>query len=151
MKGKARRTIEERQDKKKEKLLEQLLMMPIVQIACEKIGIGRATYYRWREDDKDFKKKANKALSIGVSLINEMAESKLITKIKGEDLKAIMYWLNNNSVKYRRNYFNYRWELKKMRQELENKNIEKEEILEDFRRLLNTITNDLKIKNVKEE
>ena len=44
-------TIEKRQSKNKEQLLEILKKTPIVQIACEKAGVGRATYYRWRKDD----------------------------------------------------------------------------------------------------
>ena len=31
-------------------ILEQLQKAPIVQIACEKTGISRATYYRWRKE-----------------------------------------------------------------------------------------------------
>jgi len=40
------KTIEKRQSKNKEQLLEILKKTPIVQIACEKAGVGRATYYR---------------------------------------------------------------------------------------------------------
>ena len=40
--------------KDKELILEQLRKTPIVQVACEKTGIARATYYRWRKKDKRF-------------------------------------------------------------------------------------------------
>ncbi len=43
-------------------LLEHLEKTPIVQIACEKGGIGRSTYYRWLQSDPVFAKKAKKAL-----------------------------------------------------------------------------------------
>jgi len=46
----------------KELLLEHLEKTPIVQIACEKSGIGRSTYYRWLQSDPLFAKKAKKAL-----------------------------------------------------------------------------------------
>ena len=38
-----------RQKKEKLLLIEQLSKYPVVQVACEKTGVSRATYYRWRE------------------------------------------------------------------------------------------------------
>ncbi len=35
---------------------------PIVQVACERSSVGRATYYRWKKDDADFAKQADEAL-----------------------------------------------------------------------------------------
>lgn len=49
-----------REDKKL--LLEHLEKTPIVQIACDKSGIGRSTYYRWLQNDPIFAKSAKKAL-----------------------------------------------------------------------------------------
>lgn len=43
-------------------LLEHLEKTPIIQIACEKSGIGRSTYYRWIDQDKKFAKSARQAL-----------------------------------------------------------------------------------------
>ena len=43
-------------------LLDHLEKTPIVQIACEKSGTGRSTYYRWLQSDPIFAKKAKKAL-----------------------------------------------------------------------------------------
>ncbi len=42
-------TIELKQDKNKKAIIEKLKQSPIIQIACKKVGIGRATYYRWRK------------------------------------------------------------------------------------------------------
>ena len=39
------KTIEERIEKDKETLIEQFRKSPVVQVACEKCGIGRTTYY----------------------------------------------------------------------------------------------------------
>jgi ACT domain-containing protein len=38
-------------NKEKDALLEQLKKTPIIQIACEKIGLSRTTYYRWYQAD----------------------------------------------------------------------------------------------------
>jgi len=68
-------TILSRQDREKQILLEQLKRTPIVEFACQKVGIARATYYRWRQDDERFRKDADTALQEGVLLVNDMAES----------------------------------------------------------------------------
>ncbi|MHB8362759.1 MAG: phBC6A51 family helix-turn-helix protein [Patescibacteria group bacterium] len=94
-------TIAKRQNKSKRLLLENLTKTPIVQIACEKSGIGRATYYRWREQDQDFSTEADKALENGILLINDMAESQLISAIKDRNITATQYWLKHHHSKYK--------------------------------------------------
>ncbi len=94
-------TIDKRQTKEKELLIEQFRKTPIVQIACEKLGIGRATYYRWRKDDPEFTKESNNALLEGQSLINDMAESQLLSAIRDKNMTAIIFWLKNHHRDYR--------------------------------------------------
>lgn len=84
-------------DKEKEVLLEQLRKTPIVQVACNHAGVARSTYYRWFNEDKDFKQKAEEALSEGVKLINDLAESKLIANINEQNMTAIIFWLKSHS------------------------------------------------------
>jgi hypothetical protein len=93
-------TIEARKAREQALLLEQLRKVPIVQIACEKAGIGRATYYRWRRDDKSFKRETIDALDQGVEYINDISESQLITLIKEKKLPAIALWLKNNHPRF---------------------------------------------------
>lgn len=90
-----------RQEKQKELLIEQLKKIPIVQIACEKIGIARSTVYRWRNEDLEFDNQLTESLHKGKSLINDMAESKLIAGIHNNNMPAIMYWLRHNHKTYR--------------------------------------------------
>ncbi len=94
------KTIEKRQNKEKEILLERLKKTPIVQIACEKCGVGRATYYRWRKDDPEFAKMADEALSEGSLLVNDMAESQLLQAIRNQNLGAIIFWLKHHHPSY---------------------------------------------------
>jgi hypothetical protein len=75
-------TIANRQAKNKDKLLEQLSKTPIVQIACEKTNVSRATYYRWRQEDSEFAEKADKAIGYGNLIMNDVAESQLLSLIK---------------------------------------------------------------------
>lgn len=92
--------IDQRRTKGKDVLLEQVKKLPIVQIACEKIGIGRATYYRWRKEDSAFAEKADEAIQTGRNLINDMAESQLLSQIKEQNMTAIIFWLKHNHPIY---------------------------------------------------
>lgn len=88
------------QETTKKKLLEVLVEVPLVSFACKKVNIGRATYYRWLNDDAEFAKKVNEVIGQGVESINDMAESKLIHSIKKEEQWAIKFWLTNRSPHY---------------------------------------------------
>jgi len=95
-------TIAKRKDTNKKLILEQLEKTPIVQTACEKVDIGRSTYYRWRKEDNQFAQKADKALLKGKLLVNDLAESKLMSQIRDNELSAIKFWLRNNHPRYAR-------------------------------------------------
>lgn len=87
-------------DKNKELLLEQLKKTPIVQVSCEKVGIGRATFYRWKQEDQDFATKADEALVEGSALVNDVAESQLMSAIRDKNLTAIIFWLRHHHPNY---------------------------------------------------
>jgi hypothetical protein len=89
------------EEKIKKLFIEQLKKTPIVQVVCEKVGLPRATFYRWKNKNKKFSREVNESLSQGKKLINDMAESQLINKISEGHVTAIIYWLNHNN----RNYF----------------------------------------------
>ncbi|MFZ1074984.1 MAG: hypothetical protein WAN50_01280 [Minisyncoccia bacterium] len=93
-------SIEERQAHDKQKVLDALKEMPIVQIACKKAGISRPTYYRWRQEDKIFRRQAVDAMNHGVEFINDMSESQIISLIKDKKLQAMALWLKHNHPKY---------------------------------------------------
>ncbi len=82
-------TIEKRQEADKAALLGFLRKMPIVQIACERAGIARATYYRWRSEDKGFKDESDKAMRDGEQLINDLSESQVVALIKDRNLPLL--------------------------------------------------------------
>jgi len=93
-------TINLRIKKNKELIIEQLKRIPIVQAVCEKTGVSRASYYRWQKKDKKFKKQTEKAIFEGILLINDLAESQLISSIKDKHMTGIIYWLKHNNKKY---------------------------------------------------
>lgn len=94
------KNIQLRIDQNKSLVIEKLRTLPIIQIAVEKVGIGRATYYRWRETDQEFAKTANKAIQEGRQFINDMAESQLLSAIRDQNMTAIIFWLKYNHAAY---------------------------------------------------
>ena len=89
-----------REEKLKDPIIKKLRQTPIVQIVCERVGISRATYYRWRKKYPEFKKKTNEAIQEGLLLVNDMAESQLISAIKDKNMSAITFWLRNHHLTY---------------------------------------------------
>lgn len=90
-----------KQKKQKEMFIEQLRKTPIVQIICERLEIGRTTFYRWKRQDAKFSDNCNRAMEEGLSLVNDLAESQLINAMKNQNLTAVMYWLNHRHNSYR--------------------------------------------------
>lgn len=86
--------------KQKELLLGHLRTVPIVEMACKRIRISRATFYRWCQDDEDFKENVENAKVDGVEYINDISESQLISLIKEKKYQAIALWLKNNHKRF---------------------------------------------------
>lgn len=97
---KKKQTINTRQTKDRETILIQLRKMPILQIACERAGVGRSSYYRWREEDELFRKAADEAIAEGEAFITDMTESQLISLIKDKHFPAVQLWLRQHHPKY---------------------------------------------------
>jgi hypothetical protein len=97
---KRQKTLSETTQKQKDTLLEELAKCPIVQVACERTSIGRATYYKWRADDTEFRRVSNNAVDEGRKFVNDVAESQMIRKIKEGNMTSIIYWLKNNNSRY---------------------------------------------------
>jgi hypothetical protein len=88
-------------DQLKKLLLEQLRKTPVVQIACDKTQVSRASFYRWRTEDKEFSKSVEEALLDGRLLVNDLAETQLINAVKDRNITAILAWLKHNHPNYR--------------------------------------------------
>jgi len=118
-------TVKNRIKNDQDLLVEQLKKTPIVQIACEKTGVGRSTYYRWRDEDKEFAKRANEALQEGNLLINDMAESQLLSAVRDKNMTAIIFWLKNHHKTYAN-----RLEISAVRPEEETLTPEQEQLIQ---------------------
>lgn len=92
-------TTAERTKREKATLIEQLRKTPVIQIAVEKTGVSRMTYYRWR-DDEEFAKSADEALAVGKSLVNDLAESQLLSALREGEAWSVQYWLRHHHLDY---------------------------------------------------
>lgn len=81
-------------------LIGQLRKTPVIQIACEKVGISRMTFYRWRKEDEEFATAADNALADGKSLVNDLAESQLLSALREGEAWSIQYWLRHHHHDY---------------------------------------------------
>ncbi len=88
------------QEKDKQKLVEKLSKTPVVEVACKQAGVPRSTYYRWRKADEVFADACDDALEQSAGLINDMAESQLISGIKEKNMTAIIFWLKHHHRAY---------------------------------------------------
>ena len=73
---------------------------PITSSVCKKIGVARSTFYRWLEEDHEFKEEIEIALDIGRNRMIDVAESKLLSKVNEGDQRAVEFYLKNNSKRY---------------------------------------------------
>ncbi|NQV00837.1 MAG: hypothetical protein HQ537_01830, partial [Parcubacteria group bacterium] len=89
-----------RQSKQKKAIIEQLKKIPVINVACARAVVGRASFYRWLQEDDGFKKAVEEAMAEGESFINDMSESQIITLIKEKNWSAIRFWLTNHHPKY---------------------------------------------------
>ena len=93
-------TVDKRIAQEKLLLLEHLKTTPIVEMACSKANIGRASYYRWRKDDPEFARAADDALYDGSLLVNDVAEGFLVSAIRDKNMSAITLWLRTHHPAY---------------------------------------------------
>ena len=67
----------------------------IVSDACQKVGITRACYYKWRDSDLKFKERAEEVEEETIDVV----ESKLLSAINNDDLTAIIFYLKTKGKK----------------------------------------------------
>ncbi|MFA6105346.1 MAG: hypothetical protein WC725_01955 [Patescibacteria group bacterium] len=88
-------------DKTKLNLLKEIQKNGNVSLSCIRINIDHATYYRWKKEDKEFRKKANEAETIGRKNNCDLAEHALILLVKEKKIEAVKYLLSHNSPRYK--------------------------------------------------
>jgi hypothetical protein len=99
---KQKHSVAERRSADKTKLLDQFRKMPIVQIAAERAAVSRATYYRWLEEDAEFRDEAMAAIAEGESFISDKSEGQLLALIGEKHFGAIKTYLEHHNDTYSR-------------------------------------------------
>lgn len=85
----------------KSQLLEHLRKAPIIEVACQKAGISRQTFYRWKFEDPEFAKELEKAIDDGRMLVNDLSESQVLSLIRDKNWPAISFWLKHHHPSYK--------------------------------------------------
>ncbi len=81
---------------KKESLLKALEnSLGIISTACNNTGIGRTTFYRWYNEDEDFKKKVDDIENIKLDYV----ETQLMKNIQNQDTRSIIFYLQHKGHK----------------------------------------------------
>lgn len=93
-------SITRRQAREKQAVLEQLKQTPNIEVTCQKVGIARATFYRWVKSHKKFAHDVEEALQHGREFVTDVAESNLISLISEKKFEAIRLWLTNHSPRF---------------------------------------------------
>jgi hypothetical protein len=101
-------TIKKRQDALKKKFIKTLEQQPVIQTAVAIAGIDRSTYYRWRDEDPEFREKTEGAKDQGIEFTNDMMESLLIKLAREGKITPIIFWLKNHHPDYsEKKFFNH--------------------------------------------
>lgn len=91
----------------KKKIIAKLQGNPIIGHACKNAGVARSTFYRFREEDKDFNKAVRRAQRIGRAVTCDAAESRILNLINSDSdetsLKAAKIILNTYNHRYQNN------------------------------------------------
>ena len=101
MSGKPRQTAKQKRVIK-QTICELLEKTPIIESACQKIGISRMTLCRWRKDDPKFNQQIEDVLEISRESVNDLAESKMIQLISEGNTSMIRFWSVHNNPRYKR-------------------------------------------------
>lgn len=73
----------------KKKIVEKLQTNPITSRACKELGIARSTFYRWKEEDKEFKITVEKSQMMGRAIICDVIESKLLNLLNSNNDETV--------------------------------------------------------------
>jgi hypothetical protein len=84
----------------KQKLLDEISKFGNIYLACLRVGISRADYYRWIKKDKNFKEGAEDAVRMGRENFIDICEGSLIKNVKNGNQRSIEYGLRFNSERY---------------------------------------------------
>lgn len=93
-------TIKIRQKKIKKAFIDQLKRTPTIEQTCQKVGVSRATVYRWLRANKRFAKEVENALCEGREFLSDVAETQMFSLISQGKPEMIKFFLAHNNARY---------------------------------------------------
>jgi len=84
------------------KLLAEIEKAPVIQVACDKVGISRNTFYRWIKEDTELMEQVSEAMSLGTGLVSDVAISNVLEGLKRKDPMYTKYWLSHKHPDFRK-------------------------------------------------
>lgn len=91
---------EARTRKAQEKVLEYLRESGNIWYACKRAGVGRQTFYDWKENNGSFALEADRATMAGKEFVNDLAHTKLVQNINEGDFRAVKFQLTSRHPDY---------------------------------------------------
>lgn len=80
----------DKSDTRKKQLIEALeRSLGVVTTACKQVNVARSTYYKWMEEDKEFKREVDDIANIAI----DFAESQLHKQIRDGNTSATIFYL----------------------------------------------------------
>lgn len=95
--------IDDRQEKQKSQIIEQLKKTPVIKTVCDHFGVGRTTFYRWMDEDEKFRIGVEASMVEGKLNVNDVSVHQLLALIHSRDRSAIKYWLENHHPDFMKN------------------------------------------------
>ena len=89
-----------RSAKLKKLLIEELRQKPVVEAACQKVGVSRTAFYDWKRKDPKFAEAVRLALQFGKAFMADIAELQLFNFIKNGDFRAVALYLKTHHTEY---------------------------------------------------
>ena len=72
-----------------------------ISVACKVVGIARKTFYNWKEEDDEFRKKAEEVILEQKKEMDDYAEGKLFEHIKEGNIASLIFYLKTRHPNYK--------------------------------------------------
>lgn len=85
-------------------IFDELEKTGLISSTCAKAQIPRSTFYRWYNNDLEFRLKVDDTVKIGRANMVDFAESKVIKNIQEGSQRAAEFYLRHNDDRYKNSY-----------------------------------------------
>lgn len=131
----------------KRRIIQRLQENFIVGHVCKQLSVARSTFYRWQEEDEQFKKAVKDAQELGRAMIFDAATSKTISIMNnGSDsdaLKAAKIILNRYDPYYKKMNIGANYRINKLKDKIEKLEQEKSDEVDEAIKKINRLHDEI--------